>query len=202
MQKRIAQFFSIIFHPLLMPTIGIYIIFHSDIYFNYIPDELKRVIYIIVFICTTVLPLSLMPFFIYQRIIQNIQMSRRRDRLIPLIITTVMYIFTYYLLYKLQTPEHVKLFILAAAILVLITCLISIKWKISAHMVGIGGLVGMIIALYSKMSGNLNFYLFISIFIAGLVGASRLKLNAHNSRQVYIGLVIGLIPTLLIMLFF
>jgi len=202
MQRRIAQFFSIIFHPLLMPTIGIYIIFHSDIYFNYIPDELKRVIYIIVFICTTVLPLSLMPFFIYQRIIQNIQMSRRRDRLIPLIITTVMYIFTYYLLYKLQTPEHVKLFILAAAILVLITCLISIKWKISAHMVGIGGLVGMIIALYSKMSGNLNFYLFISIFIAGLVGASRLKLNAHNSRQVYIGLVIGLIPTLLIMLFF
>ena len=129
-------------------------------------------------------------------------MSRRRDRLIPLIITTVMYIFTYYLLYKLQTPEHVKLFILAAAILVLITCLLSIKWKISAHMVGIGGLVGMIIALYSKMSGNLNFYLFISIFIAGLVGASRLKLNAHNSRQVYIGLVIGLIPTLLIMLFF
>jgi hypothetical protein len=143
-----------------------------------------------------------MPFFIYQRIIHNIQMNRRRDRLIPLIITTIMYFFAYFLLYKLQTPEYVRLFILAAAILVLITCLLSIKWKISAHMVGIGGIVGMIIALYSQVTGNLNFYLFASIFVAGLVGASRLRLNVHNTRQVYIGLVIGLIPTLFIMLFF
>ena len=202
MLRKIAHFFSIIFHPLLMPTIGVYIIFHSDLYFTYIPFELKRIIYIIVFICTTVLPLSLMPFFIYQRIIHNIQMNRRRDRLIPLIITTIMYFFAYFLLYKLQTPEFVRLFMLAAAIIVFITCLLSIKWKISAHMVGIGGLVGMIIALYSQVTGNLNFYLFTSIFVAGLVGASRLRLNVHNTRQVYIGLVIGLIPTLLIMLFF
>ena len=200
MQKKIAQFISIVLHPLLMPAFGFFIIFNSGAYLNYFPLELKKIIYIIVIINTFVLPLSFIQFFVYQKVINNIQLDSNRQRVIPLIITTLLYYFSYYLLGKLQSPQIIQLFMLASTILVFLTFLISLKWKISAHMVGIGGLIGMIMALSFRLMINLQAYLMISIFVAGLLGYARLRLNAHGPIQVYSGLGIGVILVLLIII--
>jgi membrane-associated phospholipid phosphatase len=43
------------------------------------------------------------------------------------------------------------------------------------------------------MQVNLEFYLIITIFIAGLVGTARLILGAHKPFEIYMGFLTGLI---------
>ena len=71
--------------------------------------------------------------------------------------------------------------------------LVNIFWKISAHMVGIGGLLGIMITISSRLQINLHYLLIALVLIAGLVAFSRLKLNEHNSAQIYCGFLLGLV---------
>ena len=65
--------------------------------------------------------------------------------------------------------------------------LITIKYKISIHMVGAGGLVALIgfLAFYLKV--DLQFYLGIAVVLAGLAGTARIFLKAHTPDEVYTG---------------
>ena len=75
-----------------------------------------------------------------------------------------------------------------------------LNWKVSAHMAGMGGIIGAIIAFSIKLSVNMVLALMIFILIAGLVGFARLKLNAHTPGQIYTGFMIGLLTQLLLVL--
>jgi membrane-associated phospholipid phosphatase len=66
-------------------------------------------------------------------------------------------------------------------------------------MIGIGGLIGMMIGISERLTLDLNITLMLLFVIAGLVGFSRLSLNAHNSLQVYAGFLVGM-GSLLIMI--
>ena len=76
---------------------------------------------------------------------------------------------------------------------------INLKWKISAHMIGMGGLIGVIIGVSERLTLDLNATLIVLFVMAGFVGFSRLRLNAHNPFQVYLGFLVGM-GSLLIMI--
>jgi membrane-associated phospholipid phosphatase len=59
-------------------------------------------------------------------------------------------------------------------------------------MIGIGGFTGMLIAISQILGAPILSIIIISILIAGLLGSSRLVLNAHTPLQVYTGFLIGL----------
>ncbi len=82
------------------------------------------------------------------------------------------------------------LMMLAASVAIMIfAIIITLKWKISAHMFGIGGLIGggaMSISYFVERSNP--YYMFMGLFIiAGLVGTSRLILRRHTLSQVIAG---------------
>lgn len=58
-------------------------------------------------------------------------------------------------------------------------------------MIGVGALVGGIIALSFFMSINFYILLPVTVLIGGLTGWARLKLNAHTPAQVYAGFMLG-----------
>ena len=159
-------------------------------------------IFLIVVLCTLVIPLSLIPFFLYQKMIFSIHMSEKRERLVPLVITFLLYFFCYYLLARIPIPPLYQAFCLSAVISVLIALIITIKWKISIHMTGIGGIIGLIVFLIYSMRINLEFYLIISLLCAGLIGTARLQLKAHNPPELYTGFITGLIVIPSVMLLF
>lgn len=83
MKNSLAKILSTLLHPLLMPTIGILILFNSGSIYEFLSFPAQKVIFIIVMLCTVVLPLTFVPFYIFQKIIKNVQMDERRERLIP-----------------------------------------------------------------------------------------------------------------------
>lgn len=198
MGKFFAKLFSFLFHPLLLPAVGIIVLFNSGSILDYLPFEAKKIILIIVFISTAILPLTFVPFYIFQKIIKNIYMDNNKERLIPFFITSVLYFFAYYLLVRLGAPVTINVFILASAIAVFVLFLLSIKWKVSAHMLGIGGLTGALIAISFRLDINLIYFILAAIIVSGTLGYSRLKLEKHNQFEVYFGWLAGLLVTALV----
>ncbi len=193
MQKRIAQAISVIFHPSLMPTLGILILFNSDTYFDFLRYDIKKVLFILIFISTFVLPITFIPFYYFQKLIKSIHMFTRRERVIPFLLTLIMYLFCYSLLIKIGAPLLIKRYILFSAIIIAILLVFLLKWKLSVHMAGVGGLAGGILAMSLLLNVNLSLYFMLSIFVSGLVGYSRLQLQAHKSYEVYVGWFVGAI---------
>ena len=91
---------------------------------------------------------------------------------------------------------------LAATITVFLVFLIYLllKWKVSAHMAGIGGVIGAIIAFSLKLSTNMILALILFVIAAGILGYARIKLKAHTPGQVYTGFFIGLSIQLILIL--
>lgn len=203
--KKTAYLISYLFHPLLMPTLGVFIIFYSGIYLSFIPYEAKKIILLMTAFITLFLPITLLPLLYWQKKISKITLPKRQERLIPLFVSLLFYYLAYYILKKNNIPFFIQDFILASFFCLLAVSLIHLKWKISIHMVGLGGILG----LWSILSflfniPNQSVFLILLIVVSGLVGSARLVLKAHTQVQVYTGFLVGYIlsfATLLIMSF-
>jgi membrane-associated phospholipid phosphatase len=202
MSKLVAKIISIIFNPLLMPTYGLLILLNSETYFSMLPFHAKKVIFIIVFITTCLLPLAFLPLFMYQNLLKDFEMPTIRERIIPFSTMTILYFMGYLILNQMDVPSTIANVLLAGAITILIMLLITLRWKISAHMAGIGALTGVILVFSYYLETNLIIFLLTSIFIAGLLGTSRLILNHHTPTQIYSGFGLGLTVLVLTFVFF
>ena len=102
MPEKIAKVISILFHPVLIPTYGFLILLNSGFYFSMISWEAKKYVLMVVFFTTTILPLlsvailALNPKY-------DVSMQNSRDRVIPLLSTSVFYYLGSMLLNKLQS---------------------------------------------------------------------------------------------------
>jgi membrane-associated phospholipid phosphatase len=196
MEIRIANIISYIFHPLFIPMLGLLIISNSSTYAADLDHRFTSFIYFSVFVLTLLFPLVLIPFFYYGKLTSKIQLADQRERLMPFLITFVLYFIAYLLIRKLPISHVYQRFLFAACLSVLLVILISYFWKISAHMVGWGGLVGLILSLSIRFETDLMLFLIIAILISGLVGFARLKLEVHNQLQVFSGFLVGLFTIL------
>jgi hypothetical protein len=199
---KLAKIISIIFHPLLMPVYGMTIIFSAPTLFGYLPFNVKKLLILIMLVNNVLLPLSLLPFFIRMNIISSWTITERKERNFPLIITTILYCITSFLIFRFNIPVFLKTYIFAASFISLIVTVINFWWKISLHSVGAGALISLVFILSLKMLTPLEWYLISTVVIGGLVLSSRLKLNLHSPQQVWIGLFTGFFGLTLFMMLF
>ncbi len=141
--RVLANLLSTLLHPLWMPTLTIVICFSIDPHLSIMFDTNGLlIIYGMVFAMTALFPLISALMMVRNGLISKLTMPERRERIPAYIITLLYYMLCYYL--QRRTPNHpLTLSILFGAVLaLLLTLLITIRWKISAHMIGIGGLLG------------------------------------------------------------
>jgi hypothetical protein len=203
LETRIARIFSYLFHPLLMPTYGFLLIFATSNYIaTFTPLSLKLVILGITFLFTFILPTVNSLILLKAKKINSLEMETTRERIIPYISTSLYFFTLYYLFYNAEFPPVFVILILGAAVSILLTFLINFKWKISAHTIGIGGIIGAVIGISFRLMIDLRMILVICILVGGCVGFARLKLNAHTPSQVYTGFLTGFVIELALMLFY
>jgi len=199
---NLSRIISGVAHPMLMPLYSIFIVFHSGTYLDYTPPQLIRVIYLIVAISTILLPVSVLPLLKAQNLVSNYGLDNKRERIIPLALSIIFYALGFYLLMKFPITRVVAHLQLAAIISIAIIAVISTKWKVSIHMAGIGGFLGVVMAFSILFSSSVRMYFIAGLLMAGLLAYSRLKLNLHTPSQVYAGFVLGftiIFSTLLLM---
>ena len=196
----LAKGISIIFHPLLIPSMGFLLLFYSGFYFSMMNWEVKKFILLIVFFTTCLLPL-LTVVLLSMNARFNLAMDKNTDRVLPLMFSAVYYYIGYYLLGRLPIFPIYKVFLISTILVIVLMMIISLRWKISNHMAAIGGLTGTLIALSLRLQINTSQILIFVFLIAGLVGTSRLILEKHNPSQIYAGYALGFMVLFLILMF-
>ena len=187
-----AKIVSIVFHPLLMPTLGFFIILDSSMYLSSSINPLTtKITYATIFIFTCVLPFINVWFLVNKGYAKDIYLRTRKERKLPYLFSVVYYLILYYFLKPINLPPAIYLMVLGTTIAAIITLLINLRWKISAHMVGIGGVLGAVIGISERFMQNLNGTIIVLFLVAGMIGYARLKLEAHTSSQVYAGFATG-----------
>jgi hypothetical protein len=192
----IPKIFSVVFHPLIIPTLGIYIILTSSGTNAYLLDwQDKNIIISLVAAFTLVIPLAFLPFYLYFKISNTITISIRQQRIVPLLVTSILYYACFMIFHIKGAPHLVQSFLFASTISVFCTLLITLRWQISAHLIGIGGINGLVLSLNILYHIEILGYLMLSILLAGLISFSRLSLDAHTPKQAYSGLLVGFFIT-------
>jgi membrane-associated phospholipid phosphatase len=202
-ETRLANIISYLFHPLLMPVYVLILFFNVNIYYStVIPDYSKIRIIGLVFITTFLFPLLINLILKRKGFLSSLFLNIREERLLPFIVTAVFYYMTYQLFRQLYLPDFYNLYLLGATILILIVLIINFYWKISLHMLAIGGMTGIFMGLAIRLGVIIPYLIISIIFISGLIGFSRLKLNAHKPGEVYGGYLIGFTVLFLVLLYF
>jgi hypothetical protein len=199
MENKIAKVISYLFHPLLMVIYGLVLLFSINT-FSPLVLSLQGKLYVlfIAFIAGVIFPLSFMFFLLKTKVIRSFALETKEERTIPYLMTGVFYYFIFYLFKEIGLPPLYFVFILNTTLLVFITLLINFWWKISAHMIAIGAVIGCISGISIKLNLELTPFIAGLFLVAGLTGFARLKLNAHNNSQLYVGFFTGLICMLIL----
>jgi hypothetical protein len=199
---NISKFISYIFHPLIIPTIGCIVIFNSGYYLGYLPVAIKHSVYIIVFVLTFLLPALIIPALYFQRIISSINLEERKERVLPILIVVIMYGLSYYFMQRAGFPPLLLTYIIGCIAGIIVSLLITIKWKVSLHTTGLGGLTALIFFLIIKFNLSLQTYFTLVIIISGFTATARMITGSHKPAQVYIGYVAGFCSVLIPLWFF
>lgn len=201
MGRYLAWFFSIAFHPIFIPIYALFIVFHSNSYLNYnTNDAAKPMLYLFVFILTVVMPGLSTFILIRNKMVSSFMLPEKSDRTAPYSITIFYYILLYYLLQRIEhLPLAMLSMILGAIISLIIIVVLNTRIKISAHVAGISGLLGIYLGL-SRISVILpEMYLVYGLLLLfGAIASSRLFLNAHRPNEIYLGALIGFFSEYLI----
>ncbi len=186
-------------NPLLMPLLNVYLIFqYKSGVFESIYPELKGYIYLLLFLMCTVFPIISIVGLKATKAISSIHLEKRSERSIPFALTLIYYGMAYYIMrFKLGLILPTVIFsgFLACIVSICLVAIINLKFKISAHAVGISGVLGSFLAVgeryFTLDSLEINIYTYGLILLCGVVATTRLWLKAHTQAQVYSGLILG-----------
>ena len=174
-----------------MPLLTLYLTLKSFPSIAIIISQYLNYIYGIVVCCTIILPLISIFFLFKKGRVSSLEMSNHKERSLPLFITVLWMSLGFYMLRNILVYAPIlKAEIIGAILIVLFAAIISKFWKISLHLLGIGGVVGAFIAL-QLIKGGVLYLLLAFLLLSALLGVARIKQKAHNHTQVYIGFLLG-----------
>lgn len=202
MEKRFANFISKLLHPFLIPTYGLLILYNSFLK-SFFSFHEKVISVSVVFFFTVFLPALIIVFLRRQKKISNFNISDRKERTTPFLYVFYCYMLCAIVLLSSQLESSfISVFIIGSAIAIRFLTTISVWWKISAHLTGIGGLCGTIFGscLWINVV-PLNLFVLCTL-LAGILAYSRISLKEHTLAQTIGGFSLGFICLFLANLFF
>ncbi len=215
MNRTLAHFFSILGHPLLMLTYSLLLLLALNPYAFSVrswADKPAMLLLISVFTTSFLLPGFGVALLKPLGLVKSLALADKQERIGPYILSGVFYLWLYKNLASGgQAPALYTTFVLGATIGLFFAFFVNIFTKISAHAVGMGGLIAMLLMTGSvwgdtvfniPMFGgavqlSLNVVIALVVILAGLVGTARLTLEAHTPADLYRGYAAGFVAMLL-----
>jgi hypothetical protein len=199
---KLSKILSYILHPLLIPTAAtVALLLYPDVNVVLMPFRLKAWFLSVVFVFTFILPVAVAFILIKFKVLSSINMSDRRERTVPLIITSTSFMALLFSIKSTGIPPVFLYVLYTATISIISGLLINTFYKISLHTLGWGALVAAFIGLSLRLGNPMVGLIVTTIVLSGIAGYARLDQNAHNQAQIYLGYIAGAgVITLVLML--
>jgi len=184
MKIKLAKIISYVF----VPPVSLMIIFTILANQIYIDSRLIFQTLLIASIFGFILPVFVFLFLRKNGKIINDDATLKEERTVPFLIGIGLAIIA--LVLSIIYGLHPLIFALwlSYILIQIVVILINLKWKISAHLVGIGIPYATFIFLFQSEFGYV-------LLIPFLIGWARLTLKVHTPLQVLAGFLLGTIPT-------
>ncbi len=139
--NQFARIISSVFQPLLMPVYSILLLFVYT-HFKLLFANQFWTIMAPVILFSFVVP-GILIYAVYKlKLISDLSLKIRKERFIPYSIVLVSYLVMIFYYYRIRMPGWFLMLVASSIAVILIAIFITMWWKISAHMFGIGGLLG------------------------------------------------------------
>ncbi len=190
--NKVALFFSYLFHPLFLPIIVTYLFFNRLLMTN---PAFGWIVYGIIFFNT-----MLLPYLFYRHVRKKNELKPNGEKkiiILSLVFNLYCYVLMAAILKYFGVGVYVESFFFSIVVITLTALVVNFFWKISLHLLAMGGVVGFVLSYMFFFNVNILPVFYIVLMVAAMVAASRLALNAHTPAQIYAGFIAGVGLTML-----
>ena len=198
MKNFLLKSISFVFHPLIMPVLGV--VFYFSKTPRFIPEAIITAKLISISILTIALPILL--FYLLKTInrVDTIYLHTTKERLIPLMINCVIIMLVLFRVFTHNEILELYYFFLGILCSTLACFILAVfDIKASIHMIAASGFFMFALALSINFKININGTIALMSIILGAIATSRLHLKAHTTAELVIGLFTGLFPQLVLL---
>lgn len=186
------RIWSVLTNPIFVPLYASLLFYGLVGYMAYDFGSMVRIIFVIIAL-TMIIPLVIYVLLKRFGIVGSIHLRKVRERRTPLLAYCVLIL----ILLRMGSPEvgfselyYFFVGVVIAAFTAFILCLL--RYKISLHMIGMGGLTTFITLLMLSYGMNLNAWLIAAILVSGVTGTARLYETAHSGHELVFGYCLGI----------
>lgn len=197
---RLAHGISWVLHPFLLPVYMIALLLTATT-FALFPANVKFYLLWVILLYAVLIPVLALGVLRSLGRISSYRVDDRRERLLPLLVGAICYLLCAITLAKIPSVVFLRKFMVAAACCEVLCLVVSLCWKISLHLTGMGAVVALLVVMNIAGVGHMLIPLSVAILGAGALASARLYLGCHNGMQVLAGFGGGFLVATLAMLF-
>ena len=188
----VYKLISYVLHPLLFSFMGSFLYLYLTP--KHIVKQQEYIILVIVFVSTYIIPILLLALLKRINLINDYHLRSIDERKFPILFFIMLSFLIGRAMTSIQIADLLAFSFFGVAFALSFTYLLfNIKIKTSLHTLGIGGIIGFVMVMSYEYQLNFNSIIAGLFLIAGLIGVSRLALNAHRPKEIYIGFLLGII---------
>lgn len=188
----VYKLISYVLHPLLFSFMGSFLYLYLTP--KHIVKQQEYIILLIVFISTYIVPILLLALLKRINLINDYHLRSIDERKFPILFFIMLSFLIGRAMTSIQIADLLAFSFFGVAFALSFTYLLfNIKVKTSLHTLGIGGVIGFVMVMSYEYQLNFNSIIAGLFIIAGLIGVSRLALNVHRPKEIYIGFLLGLV---------
>jgi hypothetical protein len=195
MNPQLAKVLSYCFHPLLLPTWLFGLLFFRTPIFIEFTEKIRLYLWSLITLCTLAIPAVMVILLYKMQYIKSLEMREITERRVPMLLTSTIYVVLAVLVETgIFRGTIFSYIIICISFSVLIASVITLYYKISVHAVGIGGMVGLLLALqFLDFRYQLLYLVIGTTFAMGMILSARLSLAAHTPEEVWWGSAVGIL---------
>lgn len=198
--RKIANTLSWALHPFLLPVYLMAVLLTMTTFAHY-STQVKFYLMWVVALYAIVIPFLVLGVLHSLGRISSFKVDNRRERWLPLAVGIVCYVLCAITFAKIPSAIFLRKFMVAAACCEAMCLVVSLWWKISLHLTGMGAVVALLVVMNIVGVGNMLIPLMVAILAAGALASARLYLGCHNGAQVLAGFCGGFVVAMLAVLF-
>ena len=191
-----AHLFSYVFHPLFVPLyVLLFLMYVHPSYFSGADSQTKFWLPISFVQLSIGYPLLTILLLKGLGFIDSVFLRTQKDRIIPYIAAGIFYFWLFQVCRNYPATLHpvVPSFALGVFLAASAALIANIYFKISMHAIGMGGWLGLFVLIMQSNSMWMAWPLSAVLLITGIVCSSRLLISDHSPKDIYAGLLVGLI---------
>lgn len=198
--KKLSTGISWGLHPFLLPIYMMAVLLTMTTFAHY-PSNVKFYLLWVVVLYAVIIPVLALGVLRSLGRISDYRVDDRRERMLPLLVGALCYILCAITIAKIPSAMFLRKFMVAAACCELLCLVVSLRWKISLHLTGMGAVVALLVVMNVVGVGNMVVPLMAAVLCAGALASARLYLGCHNGWQVLAGFSGGFAVSVLAVLF-